>query len=72
MKFSLSLAVLALAASQAAAVIPIPVKNCIKTVVVKPTDSTCIQFSADNGITFKQLLAWNQKLRPDCKNLDVD
>ncbi|KAF9102653.1 hypothetical protein BGX27_010915 [Mortierella sp. AM989] len=35
MKFSLSLAVLALAASQAMAVIPEPIKECTKTVVVQ-------------------------------------
>ncbi|KAG0208286.1 hypothetical protein BGX28_000678 [Mortierella sp. GBA30] len=71
MKFSLSFAVLALAASQAMAVVPVPVKNCTKTVVVKPTDTGCLQFATDNGIKVEQLMAWNEKLRGDCANLDV-
>jgi len=71
MKFSATLLVLAAVAAQTMAVIPIPVKGCKKTVVVKPSDSGCIQFATDNHITFQQLLAWNMKLRPDCANLDV-
>ncbi|GJJ69449.1 hypothetical protein EMPS_01795 [Entomortierella parvispora] len=71
MKFSATLLVLAAVASQAMAVIPIPVKGCQKTVVVKSTDTGCVQFATDNHITFKQLLAWNEKLRTDCANLDV-
>ncbi|KAG0225365.1 hypothetical protein BGW42_004475 [Actinomortierella wolfii] len=72
MKFALSVAVLALAASQAMAVMPKPTPGCAKTVQVKPTDTTCDQFAADNGITLKQLLAWNIKLHNNCDNLDVD
>ncbi|KAI7832310.1 hypothetical protein BC939DRAFT_435158 [Gamsiella multidivaricata] len=71
MKFSISVAILALAASQAMAVIPIPVKECTKTVVVQPTDIGCDAFATANGITFADLLKWNLKLRTDCANLDV-
>ncbi|KAG0028414.1 hypothetical protein BGZ81_004757, partial [Podila clonocystis] len=71
MKISVTILALAAIASQAMAVIPIPVKGCQKTVVVKSTDTGCDQFAAANNITFKQLLAWNEKLRPDCANLDV-
>ncbi|KAG0040314.1 hypothetical protein BGZ83_002616 [Gryganskiella cystojenkinii] len=72
MKFSATLLVLAAVASQALAVVPVPVKGCQKTVQVKPTDTGCDQFASDNHITFKQLLAWNLKLSPKCDNLDVD
>ncbi|KAF9937360.1 hypothetical protein BGZ67_001351 [Mortierella alpina] len=72
MKFSATLLVLAAVASQAMAVVPKPIKECTQTVVVKPTDTGCIQFATDNHITFKQLLAWNYKLSPKCDNLDVN
>ncbi|KAF9149879.1 hypothetical protein BGX20_005853, partial [Mortierella sp. AD010] len=71
MKFTASIFILAAVASQALAVIPIPVKECTKTVVVKPTDTGCDQFARDNGCTFAQLRLWNLKLRSDCANLDV-
>ncbi|KAF9181187.1 hypothetical protein BGZ51_001958 [Haplosporangium sp. Z 767] len=71
MKFTLSLAVLALAASQAMAVVPTPIKECTKTVIVQPTDTGCAAFAAANGCTFEQMLEWNLKLRTDCLNLDV-
>ncbi|KAF9296780.1 hypothetical protein BGZ74_010171 [Mortierella antarctica] len=71
MKFTLSVAVLALAASQAMAVVPIPIKSCTKQVVVLPTDTGCDAFAAANGCTFADLLKWNDKLRTDCLNLDV-
>ncbi|KAG0363808.1 hypothetical protein BC939DRAFT_488813 [Gamsiella multidivaricata] len=71
MKLTLSVAVLALAASQAMAVVPIPIKECTKSVVVEPTDVSCIDFATKYGTTFENLLKWNQKLRDDCKNLDV-
>ncbi|KAF9200200.1 hypothetical protein BGZ49_009593 [Haplosporangium sp. Z 27] len=71
MKFTLSLTVLALVASQAMAVVPIPIKGCTKTVVVQTTDTGCQDFATKNGCTFQQLLAWNTKLRTDCANLDV-
>ncbi|KAG0034268.1 hypothetical protein BGZ81_005615 [Podila clonocystis] len=71
MKFTLSVAVLALAASQAMAVVPVPIKGCTKEVMVLPTDTGCDAFAAANGCTFADLLKWNDKLRPDCKNLDV-
>ncbi|KAF9272905.1 hypothetical protein BGZ74_005024, partial [Mortierella antarctica] len=71
MKISVTILALAAIASQAMAVVPIPVKGCQKTVVVKPTDTGCDQFAAANNITFKDLLHWNKKLRTDCLNLDV-
>ncbi|KAG0085232.1 hypothetical protein BGZ93_009632 [Podila epicladia] len=71
MKFTLSVAVLALAASQAMAVVPIPIKSCTRNVTVLPTDTGCDAFAAANGCTFADLLKWNDKLRPDCLNLDV-
>ncbi|KAG0046651.1 hypothetical protein BGZ83_008207 [Gryganskiella cystojenkinii] len=71
MKFTLSVAVLALAASQAMAVVPIPIKGCTKTVVVTPADVSCSDFAIANGCTFPDLLKWNQKLSPQCTNLDV-
>src|SRR5690554_6412758 len=69
MKFTLSLAVLALAASQAMAVVPTPIAECTKTVIVQPTDTGCADFAAVNGCTFDDMLKWNLKLRPDCMNL---
>ncbi|KAF9143268.1 hypothetical protein BG015_000481 [Linnemannia schmuckeri] len=71
MKFTLSAVVLALAASQAAAVVPIPIKECTKSYVVEPGTPDCNAFAAKFGITFPDLLKWNDKLRPDCANLDV-
>ncbi|KAI1295972.1 hypothetical protein EDD11_007673 [Mortierella claussenii] len=72
MKFTLSLAVLAVVASQAMAVVPIPIKGCTKTVIVLPTDTGCADFAAKNGCTFQDLLKWNLKLSPLCNNLDVN
>ncbi|KAF9431362.1 hypothetical protein BGZ76_000409 [Entomortierella beljakovae] len=71
MKFTLSLAVLALAASQVMAVVPKPIASCTKTVVVQPTDTGCDAFAAANGCTFADMLKWNEKLSPKCDNLDV-
>ncbi|KAF9968151.1 hypothetical protein BGZ70_006271 [Mortierella alpina] len=71
MKFTLSLAVLAVVASQTMAVVPIPIKACTRNVTVLPTDIGCVDFAKANGCTFEQLLKWNDKLRPDCANLDV-
>ncbi|KAG9065253.1 hypothetical protein KI688_002576 [Linnemannia hyalina] len=72
MKFTLSaVVVLALAASQAAAVVPIPVKECTHSYVVEPGTPSCEAFATKFGITFADLLKWNDKLRPDCLNLDV-
>ncbi|KAG0376467.1 hypothetical protein BGX24_007678 [Mortierella sp. AD032] len=63
--------VLALAVSQVMAVIPIPVKECTKSVIVQLTDSTCEEFAERFDVTFDDLLKWNTKLRKDCLNLDV-
>ncbi|KAF9134208.1 hypothetical protein BGX30_012004, partial [Mortierella sp. GBA39] len=71
MKFTLSAVVLALAASQAAAVVPIPVKECTHSYVVEPGTPGCGAFAPKFGITFADLLKWNDKLRPDCANLDI-
>ncbi|KAI8606418.1 hypothetical protein EDD21DRAFT_361117 [Dissophora ornata] len=71
MKFALSLAVLALAASQAVAVVPVPIDKCTKSVVVMPTDVGCVDFATRYGTTFENLLLWNTKLSPKCDNLDV-
>ncbi|KAG0376466.1 hypothetical protein BGX24_007677, partial [Mortierella sp. AD032] len=72
MKFTISAVVLALAAtSQVAAVVPIPVKECTQSYVVEPGTPGCAAFAAKFGVTFDDLLKWNTKLRPDCKNLDV-
>ncbi|KAF9977475.1 hypothetical protein BGZ73_005862 [Actinomortierella ambigua] len=72
MKFTLSLIVLAAAASQAMAVVPTPIASCTKTVVVQATDiDGCAAFAARNSITFDDLLKWNLKLRADCLNLDL-
>ncbi|KAF9959917.1 hypothetical protein BGZ72_008425 [Mortierella alpina] len=71
MKFSLSVAVLALFASQAMAVVPKPLGNCTKSQIVSLADTGCADFAARHGVEFKHLLAWNEKLRPDCLNLDV-
>ncbi|KAF9557114.1 hypothetical protein EC968_007800 [Mortierella alpina] len=53
------------------AVVPIPIKSCTRNVTVLPTDIGCVDFAKANGCTFEQLLKWNDKLRPDCANLDV-
>ncbi|GJJ68211.1 hypothetical protein EMPS_00557 [Entomortierella parvispora] len=71
MKFTLSVAVLALAASQAMAVVPTPIKGCTKTVIVQPTDLSCVDFATANGCTFDDLLKWNTRLSKACDNLDV-
>ncbi|KAG0044982.1 hypothetical protein BGZ89_005825 [Linnemannia elongata] len=71
MKFTFCATVLALAVTQAMAVIPIPVKECTKSVVVQLTDTTCDDFAQRFGVTFDDLLKWNQKLRKDCLNLDA-
>ncbi|KAG0010067.1 hypothetical protein BGZ80_001820 [Entomortierella chlamydospora] len=72
MKFSLSVVILALAASQAMAVIPIPVKECTKSVIVQPSDSDgCDLFASRHNTTFENMRKWNEKLRGDCANLDV-
>ncbi|KAF8946509.1 hypothetical protein BGZ47_000380 [Haplosporangium gracile] len=71
MKFTLSAVVLALAASQAAAVVPVPVKECTHSYVVEPGTPDCVAFATKFGITFADLLKWNDKLRTDCANLDV-
>ncbi|KAF9121899.1 hypothetical protein BGW39_010169 [Mortierella sp. 14UC] len=70
MKLILCTTVLALAVSQAMAVVPIPVKECTKSVIVQPTDTTCLDFAERFGVTFDDLLKWNTKLRKDCLNLD--
>ncbi|KAF9431363.1 hypothetical protein BGZ76_000410 [Entomortierella beljakovae] len=71
MKITLSLAVLALTASQVMAVIPKPVAECTKSVIVVPTDSDgCDAFAKRNGVTFDDMLKWNTKLSPKCDNLD--
>ncbi|KAF9168448.1 hypothetical protein DFQ26_007579 [Actinomortierella ambigua] len=72
MKFTLSLVVLAAAASQAVAVVPTPIASCTRTVVVQMTDTDgCAAFAARNSVTFDDLLKWNLKLRRDCLNLDL-
>ncbi|KAK3840554.1 MAG: hypothetical protein JOS17DRAFT_798502 [Linnemannia elongata] len=71
MKFTLSAVVLALAATQVAAVVPIPVPECTHSYVVEPGTPDCVAFATKFGITFDDLLKWNQKLRADCANLDV-
>ncbi|KAF9102655.1 hypothetical protein BGX27_010917 [Mortierella sp. AM989] len=72
MKFTLSLAVLAIVASQAMAVIPEPIQACTKSVLVVETDvDGCDAFAARHNTTFPKLMEWNGKLRKDCLNLDV-
>ncbi|KAG0234801.1 hypothetical protein BGW41_000980 [Actinomortierella wolfii] len=72
MKFTLSLVILATAASQALAVVPTPIAACTKTVVVNEKDiDGCDAFAARNGVTFDSLLKWNMRLRADCLNLDL-
>ncbi|KAF9141381.1 hypothetical protein BGX30_004928 [Mortierella sp. GBA39] len=71
MKNALTLALLSFAASQVMAVVPIPIKECTKTVVVDPKYDACTDFARDYNITFKDLLQYNEKLRKDCMNLDT-
>ncbi|KAG0280122.1 hypothetical protein BGZ96_001665 [Linnemannia gamsii] len=72
MKFTLSaVVVLALAASQATAVVPKPIATCTHSYVVEPGTPGCSEFAAKFGITFDDLLKWNDKLSPKCDNLDV-
>ncbi|KAG0325234.1 hypothetical protein BG000_001879 [Podila horticola] len=71
MKIAASVAILALAASQAMAVVPIPVPECTKSVIIRPTDNDgCVAFATRWNTTFENLLKWNLKLRKDCLNLD--
>ncbi|KAG0273118.1 hypothetical protein BGZ95_011057 [Linnemannia exigua] len=71
MKNKLTLTFLAVAVSQVMAVVPIPIKECTKTVVVDPKYDACTDFARDYNITFKDLLQYNEKLRKDCMNLDT-
>ncbi|KAG0076952.1 hypothetical protein BGZ93_003816, partial [Podila epicladia] len=72
MTFTISAVVLALAAtSQVTAIVSIPVKECTQSYVVEPGTPHCDAFAAKFGVTFLDLLKWNQKLRPDCLNLDI-
>ncbi|KAF9977072.1 hypothetical protein BGZ73_007044 [Actinomortierella ambigua] len=73
MKFITSLVVLAAAASSVLAVVPIPIKECKKLVMVTPADSDgCVLFAGRYGITYPMLVEWNAKLdAKHCKNLDV-
>ncbi|KAG0254135.1 hypothetical protein DFQ27_007018 [Actinomortierella ambigua] len=72
MKFTLSVAVLALAASQAMAVVPTPVASCKKSVIIQPSDGDCVQFRAKWNIPdMETLRAMNLRLLENCMNLDV-
>ncbi|KAF8951364.1 hypothetical protein BGZ52_012242 [Haplosporangium bisporale] len=71
MKLTISVALLVVVATHVAAVTPIPIPECTKTVIVQSTD-TCNEMAESYGITFKDMLAWNEKLRRDCMNLDDD
>ncbi|KAF9102657.1 hypothetical protein BGX27_010919 [Mortierella sp. AM989] len=70
MKFILKIAALALAASQAMAVIPTPIKSCTKVVTVPPFTDSCVSFANNYGCKFFELLEWNLNLSPTCNNLD--
>ncbi|GJJ68210.1 hypothetical protein EMPS_00556 [Entomortierella parvispora] len=70
MKFSVTIAALALGATQVMAVIPEPVKECTKSVIVSVANDTCVAFAGRHGTTFDDMLKWNNKLRKDCLNLD--
>ncbi|KAF9341824.1 hypothetical protein BGZ91_001291 [Linnemannia elongata] len=71
MKNALALTLLSVVVSQVMAVVPIPIKECTKTVVVDPKYDACTDFARDYNITFKDLLQYNEKLRKDCMNLDT-
>ncbi|KAG0310703.1 hypothetical protein BGZ97_012404 [Linnemannia gamsii] len=71
MKFTFCATVIALAVTQVIAVVPKPIKECTKSVIVLSTDTTCMDFAQRHGVTFEDLLRWNQKLSRDCANLDV-
>ncbi|KAF9403723.1 hypothetical protein BGX21_000055 [Mortierella sp. AD011] len=73
MKFTASLLILAVVASQALGAVPAPVKQCTKTVTVatKPTTKGCSELAKANDITVAELRKWNNKLRHDCANVEV-
>ncbi|KAG0252228.1 hypothetical protein BG011_007110 [Mortierella polycephala] len=72
MKFTLSVAALALAATQVMAVVPTPAANCTVSIMVTDSDvDGCAAFAARHDTTFEMLLKMNDKLRKDCLNLDV-
>ncbi|KAF9101215.1 hypothetical protein BGX29_005881 [Mortierella sp. GBA35] len=71
MKNALATTLLTVAVSQVVAVVPIPIKECTKTVVVDPKYDSCDEFAKDFNITFKDLLKYNEKLRKDCMNLNT-
>ncbi|KAI1295971.1 hypothetical protein EDD11_007672 [Mortierella claussenii] len=53
------------------AVVPKPIKECTKSVIITPADSDgCAAFAGRHNVTFEDLLKWNEKLRTDCANLD--
>ncbi|KAF9181188.1 hypothetical protein BGZ51_001959 [Haplosporangium sp. Z 767] len=72
MKFTLSVAALALAATQVMAVVPTPAANCTVSIMVTDSDvDGCVAFATRHNTTFEMLLKMNDKLRKDCLNLDV-
>ncbi|KAF9992933.1 hypothetical protein BGZ80_003111, partial [Entomortierella chlamydospora] len=73
MKFTASLLILAVVASQALGAVPNPVKQCTKTVTVatKPTTKGCSELAKANDIAVPELRKWNHKLRHDCANVEV-
>ncbi|CAO3565548.1 unnamed protein product [Mortierella alpina] len=71
MKFSISIATLALLVSQVMAVVPVPIKECKVSQIVSLADTGCADFATRHGTNFTMLLQYNEKLRPDCLNLDV-
>ncbi|KAG0046650.1 hypothetical protein BGZ83_008206 [Gryganskiella cystojenkinii] len=70
MKISVSIAAMALAATQVMAVIPTPIKECTKSVIVTIPGDGCAAFAARWNTTFDDMLKWNTKLSPVCNNLD--
>ncbi|KAF9351894.1 hypothetical protein BGX34_000301 [Mortierella sp. NVP85] len=70
MKLTASLAILALAASQAMAVVPTPFPGCTKSIKVAPVHENCFKMAGMYGTNMTELLRMNIKLREDCKNLD--
>ncbi|KAG0263108.1 hypothetical protein DFQ27_001910 [Actinomortierella ambigua] len=72
MKFPTTLVILAAVASSALAVVPRPRPGCKRLVMIMEGEVPCDPFAAKYGTTFAHLLKWNEKLRKDCKNLDVE
>ncbi|KAF8935447.1 hypothetical protein BGZ47_009927 [Haplosporangium gracile] len=70
-KTALALVLLSFVVCQVTAVVPIPIKECTKTVVVDPKYDARADFARDFNVTFEDFLQYNEKSRKNCMDLDT-